>query len=70
MPEKSARAYHRDLPDAPLHLLGGGHWLLETHLNEVVPLVEEFLRASSFVALLTDSWVIDGRGGLGGGLPR
>jgi pimeloyl-ACP methyl ester carboxylesterase len=44
MPEKSARAYHRDLPDAPLHLLGGGHWLLETHLDEVVPLVEDFLR--------------------------
>jgi pimeloyl-ACP methyl ester carboxylesterase len=43
MPEKSARAYHRDLPHAPLHLLGGGHWLLETHLDEVVPLVEEFL---------------------------
>jgi pimeloyl-ACP methyl ester carboxylesterase len=43
MPEKSARAYHRDLPDAPLHLLGGGHWLLETHLGEVVPLVEDFL---------------------------
>jgi pimeloyl-ACP methyl ester carboxylesterase len=43
MPEKSARAYHRDLPDAPLHLLGGGHWLLETHLGEVVPLVHEFL---------------------------
>jgi hypothetical protein len=39
-----ARAYHRDLPDAPLHLLGGGHWLLETHLGEVVPPVEEFLR--------------------------
>jgi pimeloyl-ACP methyl ester carboxylesterase len=45
MPEKSARAYHRDLPDAPLHLLGGGHWLLETHLGEVVPLVEDFLTA-------------------------
>jgi pimeloyl-ACP methyl ester carboxylesterase len=44
MPEKSARAYHRDLSDAPLHLLGGGHWLLETHLDEVVPLVEDFLR--------------------------
>ncbi|MGB8292964.1 MAG: alpha/beta hydrolase, partial [Rhizobium ruizarguesonis] len=29
MPEKSARAYLRDLPDAELHLLGGGHWLLE-----------------------------------------
>jgi len=43
MPEKSARAYHRDLPDAPLHLLGGGHWLLETHLGEVVPLVNDFL---------------------------
>ncbi|MGV0815417.1 alpha/beta hydrolase [Mycolicibacterium boenickei] len=43
MPEKSARAYLRDLPDAPLHLLGGGHWLLETHLDEVVPLVDEFL---------------------------
>ena len=43
MPEKSARAYHRDLPDAPLHLLGGGHWLLETHLGEVVPLVADFL---------------------------
>jgi pimeloyl-ACP methyl ester carboxylesterase len=43
MPEKSARAYHRDLPGAPLHLLGGGHWLLETHLDEVVPLVEDFL---------------------------
>ncbi|OBB17790.1 hydrolase [Mycolicibacterium setense] len=43
MPEKSARAYLRDLPDAPIHLLGGGHWLLETHLDEVVPLVEEFL---------------------------
>ncbi len=43
MPEESARAYHRDLPDAPLHLLGGGHWLLETHLGEVVSLVNEFL---------------------------
>jgi len=43
MPETSARAYHRDLPDAPLHLLDGGHWLLETHLTEVVPLLEDFL---------------------------
>lgn len=45
MPEESARAYHRDLPSAPIHLLGGGHWLLETHLDEVVPLVDEFLTA-------------------------
>ena len=43
MPEKSARAYLRDLPDAELHLLGGGHWLLETHLDEVVALVRDFL---------------------------
>ena len=43
MPEESARAYLRDLPDAELHLLDGGHWLLETHLDEVVPLIREFL---------------------------
>jgi hypothetical protein len=27
----------------PIHLLGGGHWLLETHLDEVVHLVDGFL---------------------------
>jgi pimeloyl-ACP methyl ester carboxylesterase len=43
MPEKSARAYLRDLPDAELHLLDGGHWLLETNLDEVVSLVRNFL---------------------------
>jgi pimeloyl-ACP methyl ester carboxylesterase len=43
MPEKSARAYLRDLPDAELHLLDGGHWLLETHLDEAVALVRDFL---------------------------
>jgi pimeloyl-ACP methyl ester carboxylesterase len=43
MPEKSARAYLRDLPDAELHLLDGGHWLLETNLDEVVPLISDFL---------------------------
>lgn len=47
MPEQSARAYHRDLPNAPLHLLGGGHWLLETHLDEVVTLVRDFLATLS-----------------------
>lgn len=39
------QAYLRDLPGASLHLLGGGHWLLETHLDQVVPLVEDFLRS-------------------------
>lgn len=43
MPEESARAYLRDLPDAELHLLNGGHWLLETNLDEVVPLMRDFL---------------------------
>jgi pimeloyl-ACP methyl ester carboxylesterase len=43
MPEKSARAYLRDLPDAELHLLDGGHWLLETNLDEVVALARDFL---------------------------
>jgi pimeloyl-ACP methyl ester carboxylesterase len=43
MPEKSARAYLRDLPNAELHLLDGGHWLLETHLDEVVSRVRDFL---------------------------
>jgi pimeloyl-ACP methyl ester carboxylesterase len=44
MPEPSARAYLRDLPDAELHLLDGGHWLLETHLDEVVALMRDFLQ--------------------------
>ncbi len=43
MPEKSGRAYLRDLPQAEFHLLDGGHWLLETNLDEVVELVRGFL---------------------------
>jgi pimeloyl-ACP methyl ester carboxylesterase len=44
MPEPAARAYLRDLPDAELHLFeDGGHWLLETHLPRVAPLVRGFL---------------------------
>ncbi|MET9315376.1 alpha/beta hydrolase [Kribbella sp. NPDC003505] len=43
MPENSAHAYHRDHPNAELHLFDGGHWLLETHLGEVLPLVRDFL---------------------------
>ena len=48
MPAGAARAYLRDLPDADLHLFeDGGHWLLETHLDEVVPLVRTFLSRSA-----------------------
>jgi pimeloyl-ACP methyl ester carboxylesterase len=43
MPEKSARAYLRDVPEADFHLLDGGHWLLETNLFEVVERVRVFL---------------------------
>lgn len=43
MPEGAARAYLRDLPSAELHLLDGGHWLLETHLNEAAELMRKFL---------------------------
>lgn len=43
MPEGAARAYFRDLPNAELHLLDGGHWALETNLDEIVMLVRDFL---------------------------
>jgi pimeloyl-ACP methyl ester carboxylesterase len=43
MPEASAQAYLRDLPDAELHLLDGGHWALETNLHEITGLVRDFL---------------------------
>ncbi len=43
MPEGAARAYLRDLPHAELHLLDGGHWALETNLDEIVTLAREFL---------------------------
>ncbi|MFD1938953.1 MULTISPECIES: alpha/beta fold hydrolase [Nonomuraea] len=43
MPEGAARAYLRDPPDAELHLLDGGHWALETDLDEIVALVRAFL---------------------------
>jgi pimeloyl-ACP methyl ester carboxylesterase len=43
MPEPSARAYLRDLPDAELHLLDAGHWALETHLGAIVARARDFL---------------------------
>lgn len=50
MPEGAARAYLRDLPDAQIHLLDGGHWLLETHLGEVESLIRQFLSSQEHVA--------------------
>lgn len=43
MPAGAASAYLRDIPDAELHLLDGGHWLLETNLDEVAELTRDFL---------------------------
>lgn len=43
MPEKSARAWLRDVPQAELHLMDGGHWLLETHLAEAAARMRAFL---------------------------
>ncbi|UXY17210.1 alpha/beta hydrolase [Chitiniphilus purpureus] len=47
MPRPAAEAYLRDLPDAQLHLFeDAGHWLLETHFEQALPLVRGFLERS------------------------
>jgi pimeloyl-ACP methyl ester carboxylesterase len=38
-----ATAFADDLPDAEVHLLDGGHFLLESAVEEVAPLVQKFL---------------------------
>ncbi len=38
-----ANAFSRDLPHAQIHLLDGGHFLLESHLDEAVALIRPFL---------------------------
>ncbi|MFD8089621.1 alpha/beta fold hydrolase [Streptomyces malaysiensis] len=38
-----ARAFVRDNPKAEVRLLDGGHFLLETALDEVAPMIREFL---------------------------
>lgn len=38
-----AEAFAADLPDADIHLLDGGHFLLETALDEVAELIRGFL---------------------------
>jgi hypothetical protein len=52
MSESSARPYLRDLPGAELHLLDGGHWALETNLDEIVALARLF-RARLHLKVLT-----------------
>jgi pimeloyl-ACP methyl ester carboxylesterase len=39
----AAMAYRRDLPDAEIKIIGGGHWALESHGPEITELTREFL---------------------------
>lgn len=41
--EAGGEAYRKDLPDAEIHQLEGGHFLLEEHSEKVARLVEKFL---------------------------
>ncbi|UNB55225.1 alpha/beta fold hydrolase [Mycolicibacterium sp. YH-1] len=40
-----AEAFHRDLPNAEIHLLDAGHFALETHGDEIAALMRNLLRA-------------------------
>jgi pimeloyl-ACP methyl ester carboxylesterase len=44
-PEAGARAYLADVPDAELHLLNGGHFILDEYLDPVAELIRTFIRA-------------------------
>jgi pimeloyl-ACP methyl ester carboxylesterase len=46
MPIGSGEAYLRDVPNAEFHVLQGGHWLMETHIEEVTVLIRNFLARS------------------------
>lgn len=39
-----ARAFGKDAPEAEIHLLDGGHFLLETAAEEVADLIRKFLQ--------------------------
>jgi pimeloyl-ACP methyl ester carboxylesterase len=41
--QEGAKAFAEDLPNAQIHLLDGGHFLLESALDEVVELTRKFL---------------------------
>lgn len=43
MPAGAGLAYRRDLPEAEIHMLEGGHWALETNLDEIIAFVRDFL---------------------------
>lgn len=41
-----AHCYKRDLPDAQIHVLDGGHMALETNFDEVLTMISGFIRSS------------------------
>ncbi len=42
-PETGAHPYWRDLPEAEMHILDTGHFALEDKLDEMAPLIHDFL---------------------------
>ena len=42
-PEAGARAYLKDVPDAQLHLLDGGHFVLDEYVDTVAGLIRDFI---------------------------
>lgn len=47
-PKEGAEAYKRDSPRAEVHILDGGHFLLETHLEEVAGIMKRWLGRIGF----------------------
>ncbi|EIW71397.1 hypothetical protein TREMEDRAFT_56429 [Tremella mesenterica DSM 1558] len=48
-PKEGGEAYIRDSPNAKINIIeGGGHFLLETHLEEVATLIKDFLKDVKF----------------------
>lgn len=41
--DMEAYCYQRDLPQAQVHLIDGSHWILETHFDELLVLINGFL---------------------------
>jgi hypothetical protein len=40
---EEASCYKRDLSNAQIHILDGGHWALETNFDEVLGLIDNFM---------------------------
>lgn len=47
-PEAGAHPYLKDLPDAEMHILDTGHFALEDKLDEIAPLMNDFLDRTLF----------------------